>query len=415
MKTQLAPIPPPQNKSVLIKTFHNEVVTALKEFSRDGQVRMQPIVSDAIQVGSLLSWHQYLSCLNASGVSTERLGVLCRSYALLGGTSPLFSGPSEQGRHARPHLPYPETAPPPPAVRRRPPPPMPGTMGAGLPRRPAPNGPPRHRPTYSTADWELDAAAAGVLAFMKVLRLVQSHSGLNANQLAKITKIPVSSTYRMFDEATKTLPRKPQHITALLYACGLPTAQIDRVMVIWRGLRFDQQALKAATSAPAAVNVPPVENAAPTDLEEPRERAPERPKPPPRPTRPARPAQPTTAQVAGARELLRTRAAADEKPVYLTKRRGAVTRHARRARRARRALMLKVLMSSMVSAMLVAGVLPIPMDSARSMDHPQYDLGVTDLPRRVPSLVPTTSTTVPTPPAMTPTLVKRPGRPQAYY
>lgn len=390
-----ATLPLPQKA---IRDFHGELIAALKEFAPDGHGRVTPAVAEAFKAGTLLTWHHYLACLNASSVPSDRSAKIIESYTLASGALSLFPS-ARQGRHAQPWgaRPAPPSAHPP---GRRPPPPPPSPTpemtGTALPRRPAPAAPPGHRPLVGTADWELDAAE--VPDFMKLLRLVQVRSGLNPNQLAKITRMPVSSAYRMFDEATRTLPTKGNYVAGLMFACGLPPAQVDRVMAVWRALRLKHQVKQqvpadVVSSSPPVVGVPQAKPDVP--------RAGEQELEPPRPQL----GTPMGLQVP-ARVHVEPEDAPTEKLVCLTERPGVVNRHVARKRRAQRAqrvrARLSIAVSLTVAMLLLAGLVHSVTTGSAGADRMQDAHGTDGTqdvgePAQQSSAVPTTSTVPPTP------------------
>ncbi|MFJ6674995.1 helix-turn-helix domain-containing protein [Actinosynnema sp. NPDC091369] len=111
-----------------------------------------------------------------------------------------------------------------------------------------------------------DELAAGTPAeFISLLRRIQVRSGLTPAEVAARGGIPRSTAYRFVnDQKNTSLPTKMEQVRAFAVACGLPDAQVEKVMVVWCEL----QGAPVAASPPATHPEPaPHEAAAPTPEE----------------------------------------------------------------------------------------------------------------------------------------------------
>ncbi|MFE9746708.1 helix-turn-helix domain-containing protein [Saccharothrix saharensis] len=105
-----------------------------------------------------------------------------------------------------------------------------------------------------------DELAAGTPAeFISLLRRIQVRSGLTPAEVAVRGGIPRSTAYRFVnDQKNTSLPTKMEQVRAFAVACGLPEAQVEKVVVVWCEL----QGAPVAASPPVAPPEPAPHEAA---------------------------------------------------------------------------------------------------------------------------------------------------------
>jgi hypothetical protein len=82
---------------------------------------------------------------------------------------------------------------------------------------------------------DTELQATNEAEFTELLRATQVRSGLNPAQVAIRAGLARSQAYSLVRRGK--LPTKPEQVRAFITACGLPEAQIQRVMALWVELR----------------------------------------------------------------------------------------------------------------------------------------------------------------------------------
>lgn len=81
---------------------------------------------------------------------------------------------------------------------------------------------------------DIELQATSEPEFTRLLRTIQQRSGHSPAEISRLTEIPRSQAYSLISR--ESLPTRPQQVRSFVTACGLPPAQLQRVMRLWSDL-----------------------------------------------------------------------------------------------------------------------------------------------------------------------------------